>query len=155
MSTGRRGRDNGQPNHRIDVSLFGMSDTELLARVDDLADENGWTHTVDVRMAIGEKPEEADYRSRSGVGPRLSWMLRYGWLEHHTDDRSMWRLTAMGHAILDNPDLSRTIQTALAKLNPAQRLKLTREIAQSGATGAEEIKTALRREWQRNLYNRR
>jgi hypothetical protein len=145
----------GRNNGRIDLSLFGMSDTELLARVDDLADENGWTHTSDVRLGIGEKPEEADAANRSGVGPRLSWMKRYGWLEQHIDDRSRWRLTAMGHAILDNPDLSKAVQNALEKLNPAQRLKLTREIAASGASGAEEIKTALRREWQRNLYTRR
>ena len=155
MSTGgRRQRRNGSRPAHIDLSLFGMSDTELLARVDDLADENGWTKTIDVRLAIGENPEEADADYRSGVGPRLSWMLRYGWLEHHPDDRSLWRLTAMGHAILDNPDLSRAVQAALEKLNPAQRLKVTREIAQSGASGADEIKTALRREWRRNLYSR-
>lgn len=147
MSSGRR-------NGRIDLSLFGMSDPELLARVDDLADENGWTHTLDVRLAIGEHPEEADASHRSGVGPRLSWMKRYGWLEQHADQRSMWRLTAMGHAILDNPDLSKSIEAALSKLNPAQRLRLTREMAQSGATGPDEIRSALRREWQRTLFRR-
>jgi hypothetical protein len=132
-----------------------MSDTELLARVDDLADENGWTHTIDLRLAIGENPEDADVAHRSGVGPRLSWMKRYGWLEQHVDDRTRWRLTAIGHAIIHDPDLSKAVQNALGKLNPAQRLQLTREIASSGATGADEIKTALRREWQRNLYGRR
>lgn len=137
-------------NGRIDLSLFGMSDTELLARVDDLADENGWTSTLEVRVAIGEHPEEADVSHRSGVGPRLSWMKRYGWLEQG-EDHSQWRLTAMGHAILDHPDLTKSVETALSKLNPAQRLRLTREIAESGATGAGEIRTALRREWQRNL----
>lgn len=138
-----------QRNGRIDLSLFGMSDTELLARVDDLADENGWTSTYDVRVGIGEVPEEAKHKS--GVGPRLAWMRRYGWLEQHVDDRSMWRLTAMGHAILDHPDLNRAVESALAKLNPAQRLRITREIAQSGATGPDEIRSALRREWQRTL----
>ncbi len=56
---------------RIDVTLWGISDGELLAVVDDLADENGWTHTTDVRLQLGEKLE-ADQRTRSGVGPRLS-----------------------------------------------------------------------------------
>ena len=144
-------------NGRIDLTLFGMSDTELLARVDDLADENGWTHTIDVRLAIGENPENANSAHRlrplsTATGP---WMKRYGWIEQHADDRSMWRLTAIGHAILDHPNLTKSVEAAVAKLNPAQRLKLTREIAQGGAAGAEEIRTALRREWQRNLYGRR
>ena len=141
-------RRNGQPP-RIDVTLWGISDSELLAVVDDLADENGWTHTLDVRLQLGEKPEER--AGRSGVGPRLSWLKRYGWLEQHPDDRSQWRLTAVGHALLDDPDLSRTVEAALSRLNPAQRLRLTRELGEFGGHAAPEIKTALRRQWQRAL----
>jgi hypothetical protein len=146
MSSSRR-------NGRIDLSIWGVSDSEVLGIVDDLADENGWTHTFNVRAQVGEKPEEAQQDHRSGVGPRLSWLRRYGWLEQHPDDRRLWRLTAMGQALLDHPELSRSVETALAKLNPAQRLRLTRELAEQGRAGAEEIKSALRREWQRNLYN--
>jgi hypothetical protein len=149
MSAGRK-RDNGRPPH-IDLTLFGISDAELLAIVDDLADEDGWTHTVDVRMQLGEKPEETENRSRSGVGPRLSWLKRYGWLEQHVDDRTCWRLTAVGHALLDNPELTRTVEQALAKLNPAQRLRLTRELGEAGAGSPDELRTALRRQWQRSL----
>ena len=103
-----------------------------------------------MRLQLGEKLE-ADQRTRSGVGPRLSWLLRYGWLEHPPDDRTMWRLTAMGHALLDDPELSRSVEAALSKLNPAQRLRLTRELGEFGAHTAPEIKTALRRQWQRAL----
>jgi hypothetical protein len=147
MSSDRR---NGRPR-AIDVSLWGISDSELLAVVDDLADENGWTHTIDVRVQLGEKPEESDQRTRSGVGPRMSWLKRYGWLEQHRDDRTQWRLTAIGHALVDNPQLSRSVESALSKLNPAQRLQLTRELAEAGAGAADEIRTALRRQWQRSL----
>ena len=136
---------------RIDVTLWGISDAEILGIVDDLADENGWTHTMDVRLQLGEKPEESDRRNRSGVGPRLSWLKRYGWLEQHADDHSQWRLTAMGHALLDDPALSRSVENALSKLNPAQRLRLTRELGEFGAHTSVEIKTALRRQWQRAL----
>lgn len=139
-------------NGRRNFSNWGVSDAEVLGIVDDLADENGWTHTYDVRMQFGEHPEESDQAHRSGVGPRLSWLKRYGWLEQHSDDRTQWRLTAMGHALLDNPDLSKTVEAALGRLNPAQRLRLTREIAEQGKSGPDEIKSALRREWQRNLY---
>lgn len=144
-----------KPRGGPDLTLFGISDTELLHIVDDLADENGWTSTLAVREQLGEKPGEADYVS--GCGSRLSWMSNaradergYGWLER-SPDTGDWRLTAMGQVILDNPDLTRTIQTALDKLNPAQRLKVAREIAENGRGSADEIRYALRRQWMRAM----
>jgi hypothetical protein len=148
------GRNGSGPDRRIDLTLWGISDAELLGVIDDLGDENGWTHTIDVRLQLGEKIEETTTRekARSGVGPRLSWLLRYGWLEHpSTGDRSMWRLTAIGHALLDNPSLSKTVEAQLTKLNPAQRLRLTREIAEGGHESPAELRNALRRQWQRSL----
>jgi len=150
-------------NGRVDVSLFGISDAELLAIVDDCADENGWATTLTIRWQLGVHDDE----KRSGVGTRLAWLKRYGWLEHgerekvQTDDERgwrwsrSWRLTAMGHALLDNPDLSKSIENALAKLNPAQRLALTRELGEFGSGSAPELRTALRRQWQRSLGMRR
>src|SRR5215831_14899866 len=101
MAQARRRRRNGEV---IDVSLWGISDTELLAIVDDLGDENGWATSSDVRLQLGENIEDADQTKRSGVGPRLGWMVRYGWLEKVGKTKPMdsqYRLTAMGHAILD------------------------------------------------------
>lgn len=131
----------------LDLTLWGISDTEVLAIVDDVRDDEGWSRTYDVRLQMGENPEETG--RRSGVPPRLSWLKRYGWLERHDDGR--WRLTPMGHAILDSPDLTRTVENALAKLNPAQRVRLTRELAEGANNGQLEVRTALRRQWQRSL----
>ena len=136
----------------IDLTVWGIADTELLGIVDDLADENGWTTNLDVRLQLGE---DVEGERRSGVGPRIGWMRRYGWLERDATDKRRYRLTAIGHAILDNPELSRTFEAALEKLNPAQRLRLTREISQAGSNSPDEIKAALRREWQRNLQRPR
>jgi hypothetical protein len=151
--------ENGRPP-AIDLTIWGISDSELLAIVDDLADENGWTRGYDVRLQLGERPEERG--RRSGVGPRLSWMVRYGWLEKGEPIKdettgakvAVWRLTAMGHALLDHPDLSRAVENALGKLNPAQRLVLTRELAETGSGSADEIRAALRRQWQRSMGRR-
>jgi hypothetical protein len=132
----------------LDLSVWGIADTELLAIVDDLADENGWTSNVDVRLQLGENLESGQ---RSGVGPRIGWMRRYGWLEQNYADRKQHRLTAVGHLILDNPELTKSFEQTLERLNPAQRLRLTREISQAGATAPAEIQAALRREWRRNL----
>jgi hypothetical protein len=135
-------------NHHRDMSLYGISDTELLAIVDDLSDENGWTMTIDVRLQLGENPED---KIKSGVGPRLAWMRRYGWLESGS---KTWRLTAMGHAVLDHPELSQAFQSAMEKLTPAQRLQLTRRLSEDGAQRPTEVYQALRREWQRNISKR-
>jgi hypothetical protein len=148
MSAGRGRRNGGGDGPRgLDATIWGMGDTEMLAVVDDLADENGWTSTVDVRMQLGENIEEVKH---SGIGIRLAWMKRYGWLER-SPETGQWRLTAMGHQILDNPTLSRTVETALNKLNPAQRVRLAREIGESGHQAPPEVRAALRRQWQRSM----
>ena len=140
----------------LDATLFGISDTEILGIVDDLADADGWTSTMDVRLQLGEDIEAVG--RRSGIGGRLGWMRRFGYLERepgsYSNPNRRWRLTAFGHAILDNADLSRTLETALEKLNPAQRIKLTRRVAEAGVNSPDEIRNALRREWRRNLDSR-
>ena len=147
---------NKPPDEPVDLSLWGISDTEMLAIVDDLADENGWTATLDVRLQVGENIERVG--ARSGAGSRLAWMRRYGWLEKDPDSRPSqmrWRLTAMGHAILDGGELTKAMQNALDKLNPAQRVQLTRAVARDGASSPDEVRQALRREWRRSLDPRR
>jgi hypothetical protein len=142
-------RSNGrEPKRGLDLSIWGISDPELLGIVDDLADEQGWTHSYDVRIQLGENPDEVG--RHSGVGQRLSWMRRYGWLERSEQD-GRWRLTPMGEAILDHPDLSKAVENALAKMNPAQRVRLTQELAAGSGTGGPEIRTAIRRQWQRSF----
>lgn len=133
----------------LDLTIWGIGDTELLAIVDDVSDDDGWSSTIDVRIQLGENIE--DTSRRSGVGPRLSWMKRYGWLERHEHETRLWRLTPIGHAVLDNPNLSKAVENALGRLNPAQRMRLTRELAEDASQGQAEIRTALRRQWVRSL----
>lgn len=162
MSANRR---NGRGPSLRDMTLYGIADGELLAVVNDLADENGWTTTMAVRIQLGEDPwiKMTEAEHRSGVGIRLAWLKRYGWLEtgerekvDSEDERGWrwsqsWRLTAMGHALLDHPDLSLSVEKALEKLNPAQRLRLTRELGEFGSGAVPEIRSALRRQWTRSL----
>jgi len=153
MSASRNG---GQPS----FSLHGdFSDGDMLAVIDDLADENGWTTTYDIRMQLGEQAPE----KLLNVGKRLAWMRTYGWLEkgdvvrveswvHRGWERvHTWRLTAMGQALVDDPKLSRSLENALTKLGPAQRLQLTRELGEDADHAPDEIRTALRRQWQRSM----
>jgi hypothetical protein len=151
------GRNGGRPRGRIDVSLWGISDAELLGIINDLADEQGWVATYNVRLQLGETLD-AEEGTRSGVGPRLSWLVRYGWLEKGErvkDEEKRWwqtyRLTPMGQLLLQNPKLTAAFETTLGKLNPAQRLQLTRELAEAGSGSPDEIRTAIRRQWVRSL----
>jgi hypothetical protein len=159
MTSGRRDTGaNGRPD-KIDLSIMGIvSDAELLGIVDDLADENGWTSTRDVRVQLGEDPAKTPLDYRSGVGPRMSWLVRYGWLEkgepYRDDKRKTWqtyRLTAMGQNLLENPKLTATFERTFQALNAAQRLRLTRELAEGGHESPDEIRVALRRQWLRSL----
>jgi hypothetical protein len=139
-------------NGHIDLTIWGISDFELLGVVDDLADEEGWTYTTEVRLQLGES---LDKGYRSGVGSRLGWMRRYGWLESKgtgsRSDPKAFRLTTVGHTLLDNPNLSGAFERTFKGLNPAQRLILTRELAEGAAGGVEEIHSALRRQWTRSM----
>lgn len=140
MATSRNGRQR-DPEPR-DLSNWGISDTEILAIVVDVGDPDGWATTYDVRIQLGEKPEES--RHRTGVPSRLSWLRRYGWLERNED--GLWRLTPIGHAILDKPNLPKAVAGSLGKLNPAQRLTLTRELGETGNDQMPEVRTAIRRQ---------
>jgi hypothetical protein len=151
-------------NGRVDMTLLGISDADILGILDDLSDENGWATTMAVRVQLGEDPWiPSTGEHRSGVGIRLAWLRRYGWLEKgqrekiESDDErgwrwsQSWRLTAMGQALLDHPELSRTVEKAMDGLNPAQRLRLVRELGESGFGAAPEIHAALRRQWRRSM----
>ena len=150
MSTGKNGRREAEPPRGRDMTIWGISDTELLAMLDDLCTQgDGWASTFDLRVLLGEHPEETGHRT--GVPSRLSWLARYGWVERHETQRSHWRLTKVGHLILDRPALSKAVEGALSKLNPAQRVQLTRELAEGGADAPPEIRTAIRRQWTRSM----
>jgi hypothetical protein len=163
MSANRR-------NGRVirDMTLDGISDAELLAIVDDVADENGWATTFAIRYQLGEDPWTPRGKGQgrtTGVGIRLAWLRRYGWLEKGGASVKVeseepeygwrwsqsWRLTAMGHALLDHPELSRAVEKALDGLNPAQRLRMVRELGEAGYATAPEVQAAMRRQWQRSM----
>ena len=66
-------------------------------------------------------------------------------------DDGRWGLTEIGQAILERPTLPKSVADRLDGLNPAQRLTLTRELGEQGASAMPEIRNAIRRQWQRSL----
>ena len=139
---------NGRGPDRRDLTNWGVSDAEVLGIIRDISDDgDGWASTYDVRIRFGEHPEESGHRT--GVPSRLAWLRRYGWLERGDDGR--WGLTEIGQAILERPTLPKSVADRLDGLNPAQRLTLTRELGEQGASAMPEIRNAIRRQWQRSL----
>lgn len=143
-------RNGNEPEPR-DLSNWGISDTEVLAIVVDVAEPDGWSRTFDVRVQLGEHPEESKHRT--GVPSRLAWLRRYGWLERNPED-GRWRLTPMGHLILDKPRLSASFERTLTGLTPAQQLAATRQLAERSAGAPPELHTAYRRQWVRSVRPR-
>lgn len=137
---------NGRGPDRRDLSNWGVTDSEVLAIVDDLAREgDGWATTYDVRVRFGEHPEETGHRT--GVPSRLSWLRRYGWLERNPDD-GRWGLTEVGDAILERPRLPKSVDDRLDGLNLAQQITLTRRLADAGVEAPQAVQAAIRRQWQ-------
>jgi hypothetical protein len=139
------------------MTLMGISDTELLAIVDDLADGGGWATTLDVRLQLGENPEDP---ARSGVGPRLSWLRRYGWVDQHPDDAGAksggkrWRVNRVGQSLLDGR-IDGRISDALKQMRPGARVEFIRMLGEGAATSGDSYRAAYRRQWSRSLAGRR
>jgi len=75
------------------ATLYDFRDYELMARVEDEADGEGWVETELMARALGF---EDDARP---IGSRFSWMKRYGMLERN-EESGMWRLTDAGRRVI-------------------------------------------------------
>jgi hypothetical protein len=76
------------------ASLYDYRDLDLLLKMADEGDDEGWVETRALASALGAEEDE----KINGVGIRLSWMRRFGMLEYD-DQRRMWRLSAGGDRV--------------------------------------------------------
>ena len=115
----------GRRNGRIDLTLLGISDTELLALVDDLADENGWTPHH--RRAPATRREPRERRRRTPIGrrpaPVVDEALRLARAARSTTARCAADRDGARDPRQPRPRQGRP-RPPSPKLNPAQRLKL-------------------------------
>lgn len=121
------------------LSLYDMSDPELLARVKDVSDQDGWVNTYDLGEALGFA--EGDFTS---VSIRMSWMKRYGVIEQDgkrvsltitmngkEEKRSFarWRLTDLGELAV-NAKFSKPQQRLVEQLTDDQGWLLAQAYAE-------------------------
>jgi hypothetical protein len=73
-------------------SLYDFRDLDLLLKLDAEGDHEGWVETELLARTMGLNLNGDRQLRDTGIGPRLSWMRRYGMLERNSET-GMWRLT--------------------------------------------------------------
>lgn len=77
------------------LSLYDYRDLDLLLKIADEGDEEGWVETRALAAALGADEDE----KINGVGGRLSWMRRYGMLDFDPA-KKIWRLSNGGERVI-------------------------------------------------------
>jgi hypothetical protein len=84
----------GGNGHRSGASLYDFRDLDLMHRMVDEADDQGWIETEHLARSLGL----GDDHNRN-VAIRMAWMRRYGMLERD-DKRGLWRLSRGGMRVV-------------------------------------------------------
>lgn len=135
------------------------TDRELMHILDGCANNEGWATTDDIMDALrishpsgaNATDEERAQYARQCIGTRFSWMVRYKYLERD-EDRTKWRLTDTGHDLM-NGKLTRTVEKALDKMKPGDRVLAIRMIT-DGFVRTNPGSIMMRREWEHNTARR-
>jgi hypothetical protein len=77
------------------LTLYDFRDLDLMMRLEDEGDEEGWAETEALARALGL----SDNGGPRHVGSRFAWMRRYGMIERH-EQTKMWRLTEGGRRVI-------------------------------------------------------
>ena len=106
-------RRNGSRPAAHGASLFDFRDFDLMAKMREEGDAEGWLETELLARAIGL----GDERLRN-VGIRLGWMRRYGMVERD-EERGMWRLSDGGERVVTARVRAATVRELEALPNEA------------------------------------
>lgn len=80
---------------RRGASLYEFRDLDLLHKLLDEGDNQGWVETAHLARALGLTDEGVQ-----SVAVRLSWMVRYRILERNPDQSGVWRVAPAGLRIV-------------------------------------------------------
>lgn len=122
------------------LRLLDFSDRELLFVIYENLDDKGWAHSALLAEKLGLKTD----KPAQCVGSRLSWLRRYGVVEH--GGPNMWRLTPVGEVLMHG-DLSREQQEQIKAVKPDQLIMLTRALTKRVQKARSEAGHLVRREW--------
>ena len=138
---------------RESMRLYDLSDKELLAIIEDVADEEGWASRNDVAAVIFpfvkmEGPRARVQHALRCVGIRFAWLRRYGVLAKRDGKSkdSFWRLTSEGRNLLMG-ELSHLEREALLMLGEERLVAATTMLARHFQAANPIAATLVRREW--------
>ena len=132
---------NGNRRH---ATLYDFRDLDLMQRVEDEGNAEGWVETSDLAAALGFGEDLLP------VAQRLSWMRRFGMMEYDAD-RRLWRVSEGGQRVTRaklRAAQSRTIEA----LDDELFVDVMAKVGQRYVHGSPMLATMLRREF---LYGTR
>lgn len=136
---------------RTSLKLTEFEDIEFLARLEDLADEDGYTSTQVLADGLNL---DVEYPARN-VGSRLSWMRRYGVVEKDPERAQFWRLTLVGSELVHGK-LTRSQRTMIQRVGPDGTLAMIRAVSQRIVTDRRDEAIHLAsRQWRYGLAERK
>jgi hypothetical protein len=136
------------------LKLADYPDPELLAIVQDVADDDGWATAKIVANQLGVQGEHEGHGARC-VSSRFAYLKRIGLLEvdvasqKSTATDTKWRVTAIGNALMRGR-LNKTQEKMLTGMDPAARIRAIRELAKVTTEAGDSVRQVSRREWRRN-----
>lgn len=129
------------------LTNFDMADREILHVVIDAANGQGYAELEDITERLNL---DSVYPSRN-VSSRLSWMIKYGWVDHHQTHG--YRLTRIGRDLL-NGRLTKRLEASLEKMGHGERVALMQSLGASYKRVRDPVKTMMRRQWQHDIQRR-
>jgi len=124
------------PDH---ATLYDFRDLDLMLKLEDEADDEGWVDTEHLARALGF---EDDLKP---IGSRFSWMKRYGMVERD-DKRKLWRLTPAGLRVVEAKIRTAT-STQIEALEDEAFVDVMAKVGQRYRHGSPMIAHMLRREF--------
>lgn len=137
---------------RESLRLYDYSDRELVAIIDDVADEEGWASRKNIGQTIfpfvawDEGSDRTKHVLRC-VAIRLAWLRRYGVLEKRlTAGESEWTLTEDGQRFLQGR-LNAAEQRIIESLKEDRLVAATSLLTSRYQSSSPVAANLIRREW--------
>lgn len=138
------------------LRLLDFSDRELLAIVNDIADEEGWCTTEELRAVVFPRAKDTKHARRC-VAIRMAWMRRFDVVEKREraaqDEYTSWRLTEAGGAFVAGT-LTEQEKDLLDSIDETGLLPLMTRIGARYRSSSPVGARLLRREWQHGSATR-
>lgn len=133
--------------NRRRARLHDFRDLDLLLKIENEADEEGWVETEHAARSLGFGDDQQP------LGIRFSWMRRYGMLEFD-EKRRMWRLTPAAQRVTE-ARMRAAQASSLEKLPDELMVEVMSKVTQRYMHGSPMVATMLRREFQFGTQPRR